>query len=93
LENLKKYAFRLFCELKEKQVRLNLTRIYIHHELISLKCSVTNRHENVASMELKRLTSKGLADINNDFMNFYVDDDKHQLYVDFENITENYGNL
>lgn len=42
-------------------------------------------------MELKRLTSKGLADIY-DFMNFYVDDDKHQLYVDFENITENYGN-
>ena len=78
--------------MKEKQVKLNLTRINIHHELISLKCSVTNKHENVASMELKRLTSKGLVDIY-DFMNFYVDDDKHQLYIDFENITENYGNF
>lgn len=75
-----------------RPVKLSLTRNNIDPEAISLDCSVTSGHENVDSIDLKRLTSKGLEDID-DFISSFLDNDNRQLIVDLENIVTNYGNF
>ena len=73
-----------------RPIKLSLTRNNIEPELISVDCSVISGQEDIASIDLKRLTSNGLENIEN-YKNFDIDIDNIHLFADLENIPENYG--
>lgn len=77
-------------EAKASPIKLSLTRNNVDPELISVDCSVISGQDNIASIDLKRLTSNGLENIEN-YKNFDIDIDNIHLFADLENIPENYG--